>query len=172
MREERSSHIVDLLFAVALFGVFAISALLVVYMGARIYETTTNDMTHNFTSRTAVSYIREKMRHSDMENSVSIKLIDDIPTISLSSVTEDGIRYTYINSYAGYLEEANMETDALPERKDYSQLMELQSFSIRQVATGVYYVTVVDKSGESDFAYISTKSDQNIKGSAVAAPTE
>lgn len=172
MREERSSHIVDLFFAITLFGLFAISALMVVFMGIRIYETTTSDMTQNFTSRTAVSYIREKLRHSDMESAVSIEIIDDIPTITLTSVTDAGICYTYINSYAGYLEEADMLTEELPSRKDYSRLMELQSFSVRQVATGVYYVTVVDKKGITDFAYISTKCDQKIKGQAIMAPTE
>jgi len=170
MREEKTAHIVDLFFAVTLFGVFAISAIMVVFMGIKIYETTVNDMSRNFTSRTAVSYIREKLRQSDMEGSVSIETVDGLTTIVIQSVNDDNIRKVYINSYAGYLREATVYSAQIPTRDNFVKLMELQSFTVRQVATGIYYVTVVDTKGETDFAYISTKCDHKIKGQAIAAP--
>lgn len=170
MRREKTAHIIDLFFAITLFGVFAISAIMVVFLGIKIYETTVNDMSRNFTSRTAVSYIREKLRQSDMEGSVSIEEVDGLPTIVIQSVNDNGIRKVYINSYAGYLREATVYSLEVPSRDKFVKLMELQSFSVRQVATGIYYVTVVDTEGETDFAYISTKCNQKIKGQSIAAP--
>ena len=58
----RDKSIVDMLFLLALFGVFLISALFIVLFGANIYKKTVNDMDANFSARTSVSYITEKIR--------------------------------------------------------------------------------------------------------------
>ena len=54
MKQEHS-FIVDVLFVLALFGVFAISALVLVTIGADVYQHTVQDMSANYEPRTAVS---------------------------------------------------------------------------------------------------------------------
>lgn len=47
----------DILFVLALFGVFAVSALSLVTIGADVYQHTVEDMSVNYDSRTAVSIL-------------------------------------------------------------------------------------------------------------------
>ena len=57
-------------FVLALFGVFAVSALALVTIGADVYQHTVEDMGVNYESRTAVSYIMEKVRQNDTADSI------------------------------------------------------------------------------------------------------
>ena len=69
---QEKRHIVDILFVLALFAVFAFSALVLVILGANIYKSTVSSMSRNFESRTAGSYITEKIRQSDVCDSIYI----------------------------------------------------------------------------------------------------
>ena len=59
-QKQEKHFIVDILFVLALFGVFAVSALALVTIGADVYQHTVEDMGVNYESRTAVSYIMEQ----------------------------------------------------------------------------------------------------------------
>ena len=63
-QKQEKHFIVDILFVLALFGVFAVSALALVTIGADVYQHTVEDMGVNYESRTAVSYIMEKVRQN------------------------------------------------------------------------------------------------------------
>ena len=52
-------HAIDFLFPVTVFFVFTISALTVILLAARIYQSTTDDSQRNYTSGTALSYLTE-----------------------------------------------------------------------------------------------------------------
>ena len=53
----RQNHMVDFLFPVALLFVFALSALTVILLATRVYQTTTENSSLNYTARTSLSYI-------------------------------------------------------------------------------------------------------------------
>ena len=57
-----SIHTVDVLFPLLFILLFCFCALLVVLQGARIYEKTAAGLEENYTVRTAVSYLQEKVR--------------------------------------------------------------------------------------------------------------
>lgn len=57
-------HAIDFLFPVTVFFVFTISALTVILLAARIYQSTTDDSQRNYTSGTALSYLTEKLRQT------------------------------------------------------------------------------------------------------------
>lgn len=69
-QKQEKHYIVDILFVLALFGVFAVSALALVTIGADVYQHTVEDMGVNYESRTAVSYIMEKVRQNDTADSI------------------------------------------------------------------------------------------------------
>ena len=69
-QKQEKHFIVDILFVLALFGVFAVSALALVTIGADVYQHTVEDMGVNYESRTAVSYIMEKVRQNDTADSI------------------------------------------------------------------------------------------------------
>ena len=68
-------HMIDFLFPVALFFVFALSALTVLLLAARIYQSTTENSSLNYTSRTGLSYISEKIHQNDLGGHVSIGIL-------------------------------------------------------------------------------------------------
>lgn len=61
---KQKNHVVDLLFSLALFCVFAASALTIVIMGADVYQKSVNDMNRNSTIRTSLSYLSEKIHQN------------------------------------------------------------------------------------------------------------
>ena len=63
-QKQEKHFIVDILFVLALFGVFAVSALALVTIGADVYQHTVEDMGVNYERRTAVSYIWKMFRRS------------------------------------------------------------------------------------------------------------
>ena len=71
MKQERK-HIVDVLFVLALFVVFTLSALVLVILGANVYRQTVRYMDENYNARTAYSYLTEKVRQNDLYDSISI----------------------------------------------------------------------------------------------------
>ena len=55
-------HIVDFLFVLGLFFVFAFSALMLILIGSGVYKKTVDRMNENFNLRTTTAYITEKIR--------------------------------------------------------------------------------------------------------------
>lgn len=58
-------HITDLLFSLGLLCLFTISSLTVLLIGAHVYKQTALDMKTNYTTRTALTYVAEKVRQHD-----------------------------------------------------------------------------------------------------------
>ncbi len=172
MKHFKQPQIVDYIFSAALLGLFAISAIFVVFFGARVYETINTGINHNFTSRTAVSYITEKLRQRDSEGTATISVIDGISTIHLIKKTDEILENTYIYSDGGYLKEITLHDEEAPDLSLGIPIMELNKFDVKEVAGGVYSITVVDTDGNYETAYMSTKCDAKMRGLTSAAPVE
>ena len=61
-RHSQKHHTIDLFFAIALFCVFAVSALAVTVSGADLYHRITTQAAGEYQSFTALSYLEEKVR--------------------------------------------------------------------------------------------------------------
>lgn len=64
-------HSTDILFVLLLFLVFTSSALAVILLGAKVYQNTASRMESNYTVRTALAYVTEKIRHADESGAIS-----------------------------------------------------------------------------------------------------
>ncbi len=89
MQENQQKHIIDTLFVIALFCLFALSAIFLITIGANIYGKTVNNMEDNFNSRTALAYITEKVRQSDNADSISAGTFQECPALVITSRIED-----------------------------------------------------------------------------------
>ncbi len=107
--EKQKSHIVDVLFVLALFGVFALSALVLTSIGADVYRHTVQNMQENYETRTAASYLEEKVRRG--EDPV-IVTFSGVRALSLPEEI-GGTSYTTLLYYHdGYLRELYARSDA------------------------------------------------------------
>lgn len=163
-KKQEKHFIVDILFVLALFGVFAVSALALVTIGADVYQHTVEDMSVNYESRAAVSYIMEKVRQNDTADSVSLTTLEDVPALCMLSRIEGDTYCTYLYLYDGHLKELFMREDAslggqiLPAGTD---IMELQEFSLSYAADDLIRVSLRTASGEAHTFYIHVHCNTN-----------
>ena len=132
-QKQEKHFIVDILFVLALFGVFAVSALALVTIGADVYQHTVEDMGVNYESRTGVSYVMEKVRQNDTADSI----------------------FRYLSD--GHLKELFMREGAslggqvLPAGTD---IMDLQEFSLSYASDDLIRISLRTASGEDHTFYI------------------
>ncbi len=156
MKQEKH-FIVDILFVLALFGVFAVSALTLVTIGADVYQHTVTDMSINYESRTAVSYITEKIRQNDMEDGICLTTLEDVPALCMRSRVDEDIYCTYLYLYDGYLKELFMKQGAslggqiLPAGTD---ILQLKNLTMDYAASHLIRISLQTPSGEQHTFYI------------------
>lgn len=98
----------DVLFVLALFVVFTLSALVLVILGASVYKQTVSYMDENYTARTAYSYLTEKVRQNDLYDSISIGQLEGTPALVLTREINGTNYATYLYLHDGSLRELFM----------------------------------------------------------------
>lgn len=98
-------HTVDILFVITLFAVFAISVMTLTGVGARVYESIVNRMDENFNSRTAFTYISNKVHQSDADGNVTLGEFGGVEALIISEEIDNITYNTYLYYYDGYLKE-------------------------------------------------------------------
>lgn len=153
-------HVIDFIFPIAVFFVFAASSLAVLILAANIYRSQTEDASENYTARTSLSYINEKIRQNDSEGGISIRTKEGRDCLALSS-THDGVTYTtYIYEYDGMLMELFARDDVDVTLRDGKNIMEIQDFSMEETSEGLFRFTSVDFEGNETTLVASERSTQ------------
>lgn len=164
MKQERK-FVVDILFVLALFGVFAISALVLVTIGADVYQHTVRDMSKNYDSRTATAYITEKVRRADArleDGSRAVTIGDFVDTPALILTDEiNGERFaTYLYYHEGWLRELYIRENSYfgDEMLDAGQkILELDSLEYSQPDERLIHVNMMLPDQTSKTLYLSLK---------------
>lgn len=155
------SHMTDFLFIITLFGVFTVSALFAVVIGANVYRSTTQQMDANYSKRTATAYITEKVRQHDTTDSMEIQTIDGICCLIFHETFNDEAYSTYIYADDGYLKESFVK-DTLGFSSDYGEnILEIRDFSIASVSDNTLSMSITDINGNTTHAYITVRSQVN-----------
>lgn len=115
--KQEKHFVVDVLFVLALFGVFTISALVLITVGADVYQHTVRDMSRNYDDRTAIAYITEKVRQSDCilsdgSYAISLGSLEQQPALILTDEWDGDAYCTYLYLYDGWLKELYIRKDA------------------------------------------------------------
>ena len=64
-------HMIDILFPIMLWAILLICSVFAMILGIHFYEKTTNRISSNYETRTALSYLREKIHQNDQCESIS-----------------------------------------------------------------------------------------------------
>lgn len=156
---KRDKSIVDALFLLALFGVFLICALFVVLFGAKIYKNTVKNSETSFNSRTALSYVSEKIRQNDNSQGISIEDTSDGTVVKLSQTVNNRVFNTYLYEYDGYLMEYTTNEGNSLNKKFGSNIMQISGFSVEEKSPSLYKFSVSDADGYNTEFFISVYSD-------------
>lgn len=95
-RRQYPVHVIDFLFVLSLFCVFTVSAFLVVAIGARVYRSTADHMEDTYSTRTALSYVAEKIRRHDESGLVSLSSLEGHPALLLKDQEAGKTYITYL----------------------------------------------------------------------------
>lgn len=151
-------HTVDFLFTITLLAFFAISALMAIVIGARVYERITQNMAINYDSRTSMAYVTEKIRQHDTKGAVSSQTIDGIVCLTFSQKEGTETYTTYIYEYKGALMElfSNNAAGFLPESGQ--EILQIRDFSVSEPISGLYKISITDSRGENTLIYAGIRS--------------
>ena len=72
----KNKHVIDMIFPIALFFVFISSCFIVLILSFHTYRKTVQLEQSNYQTRTALSYITQKIHQNDLIDSVSLQQID------------------------------------------------------------------------------------------------
>ncbi len=154
--KQEKRHIVDVLFVLALFAVFALSALILVILGANIYKSTVSSMSRNFESRTASSYIAEKIRQNDVYDSIYIDSLEGHEALVFSKDVYGSVYATYIYFHDGELKELFMRVGSnigSAPLEAGTTIMKLQDFQPKYIDDNLLAITLVTAEGETKTVY-------------------
>ena len=137
-----TKHMIDILFALALFGLFTVSTIVLIIFGANVYQTTVDHMHANFTARTNVSYVTEKFRQADQYDGIQLGSIQDIPALTFYENINNEAYVTYIYAYEGKLYElfARKDLEMFPDSGQ--AILDVASFSVEQPKSNLFHLTI------------------------------
>lgn len=133
MEQKQQRHIIDIIFVLALFCLFALSAIFLITIGADIYGKTVDNMESNFHTRTALAYVTEKVRQSDVEGRVSIGEFNGHQALVITSRISDIDYNTYIYEYNGCLKELMCRQDVILGPEAGQDILEVSEFMLAPV---------------------------------------
>lgn len=169
MNKTEKRYNIDSVFVLLLFAVFAGCILLVLLFGASSYESLIKRDTKAYDSRTAVSYIAAKLRHSDEKNSIFVGSFsdrtdeskDDITTLYLKYPTDEGNYYTKIYYYDGYIREVLCADKSGLKPEDGNEILKAKRMVFLQKGK-VVTVTIQNSDNSVNSLSFCPRSDQEV----------
>lgn len=158
--QEKQPHIVDVIFVLALFGLFALSAMALIITGSGIYQNTVNNMKSNYETRTSSSYVTEKVRQGNGFEEVEIAGTD---ALAVKKEVAGTSYITYLYSYDGYLRELFISADKeftdslLPAGQ---KITELSSMSIDKKSDKIIEIILYHEDNSSNKLLLNTYSGE------------
>lgn len=158
MEVKQQKHIIDILFVIALFCLFTLSAIFLISIGADIYGKTVTNMENNFETRTALAYVTEKVHQSDRKDRISIGTLGDCEALVITSHAANSEYHTYLYEYEGQLKELMVRQGIILGPEAGQNILEVSDFHIRLVNDKLIGCTIEINADESYDLYISLHS--------------
>lgn len=134
MNQEQKKHSIDSLFTFLLLLVFCLFSLLLAGMGSAIYRNGTAHLNENYTSRTAIAYLQEKVRQHDRSGDIALSEVEGIPAVRFHDTVEGNSFYTYVYFYDDSLCELFVHENTAPLANMGTRIVELASFDVEPAA--------------------------------------
>jgi len=159
MKTMNKGHRLDTVFVLIIFCIFAVSVLMVLMLGAGIYQNMTELSREQQNERTVLSYIRTKVRSNDENGRIYIGEFNGLPALLYDEEFDGRVFRTAIYHYDGYIYELYSEVGIDFAPNEGTQIMPLDSISFETLESGVIRVSAGTK---SILLHIRTSSDQVI----------
>lgn len=145
--KQKQSYTTDVLFTVGLFCLFAATAFILVMIGVHVYQRTVDHMQDTFSTRTALSYVAEKLRQHDTAGAVELTELDGTPALRMTDRVGDSEYATYIYSDGGSVYELTVGEGTQPSLDLGEQIIAVRDFAIRDAGNGFLEFSASDSAG-------------------------
>ncbi len=160
---QKDQHIIDIIFILSLFCVFAVLALFVVVLGANVYKGISNVMTENYAVRTSLSYITEKIRQGDAHGEITVEQLGGGDALVITQdITNEGTLQTAEYETWIYVDNGNL-MELVVNAGDEVQpgggqpIMELKELRVEDMDGRLFKMTAVDAEGGTYESMVSLK---------------
>lgn len=152
------NHVIDYFFILGLFFVFTATALVVVLIGVNVYEATVANMNENYTSRTALTYVGEKIRQNDSSGTISVGEIQGSDALIIEKNVNSVPYLIYIYAYDGKLKELFIKKDQSFIPGDGDTIMDVAYFNVSQQSNNLIKIETTDSNGKTLETFINLHS--------------
>jgi hypothetical protein len=161
----RYIHTADAVFALVLFGAFAMAMLMVLMTGAQAYQGIRDNVEQHYSEETCLGYISMKVRHYDSAGgAVYMGDVGGIPALMLRE-EYDGVGYiTAIYIKDGYVKELYADESFEFEPDAGLDILAAGSLTMSFVEDGLLAVKCVGTGGGSAEVYLNLRAFQNDGG--------
>lgn len=154
MKLNTKKHSGSTLFTILLLFIFILFTLFLSGMGAAIYKNCTANLNENYTSRTAIAYLSEKIRQHNSKDSIYLSEIEGHEALVFRELIHDEPFLTYIYHYNNALYELFTREDTAAAVQSGSPVVALQDLIIQtetvaDTAMPLLHVTVFGPEGDS-----------------------
>lgn len=157
MRGERS-HSVQALLCLLLYGLFALLSLLLVLIGARVYQGITDGAQARSSWRASLSYVANKVRAADGAGRIRLTE-EDGATVLMLGQGDGTVRYeTCIYYHDGALRELLQRADTAFSPDKGEPVVALEDFTIREEGPGLL-VLEARAGGETHAVHVALRAD-------------
>ncbi len=157
--DNRRSNKIDSVFVIALFTVFAITAFLLILIGAKQYQHTADMMDTNYESRTISSYLTEKIRQNDGTESIFVTELDGVSALALASYENDVTYVTYIYYYDEALREIMVTDNSVFSLATGQKIIKTNGFYAEFIESDLLKITITTTEGTTKDLYLSLHSN-------------
>lgn len=133
-----------------LYLIIVILSVMIISLGKNIYDNINKERNTNYELRVSLSYIANKARQSDKQNSVEIKGLHGVNALVINEVFDEEKYQTWIYFYDGAIYEMFTDEENPFELSDGMKVVEADMFNIEEVKRDLYKFTAVsdDESAE------------------------
>ena len=124
----KNKHVIDLIFPLSLFFVFISSCVIVLILSFHVYKETIDLEQVNYESRTALSYIVQKIHQNDTSQAISLCQKEKSDVL----VIKDQNYVTYIYEDDGYLKELFVQENIEFNKKDGKKIIPVSKLKMKQ----------------------------------------
>ena len=143
---------------ITLFVVFAISVLMLTGTGAGVYRNIVDDMENNYDSRTAGTYLFNRIHRADEHGNVTIGDFNGENAILMLEEIDNITYCTYLYYHEGNLCELFTRYGQDIDPSYGNAIIALEDYSVTQVTDTLYRFDFTTKNGESSSLYVHTHS--------------
>jgi len=132
---------IDTIFVLIVFSIFAVSVLIVLMLGASIYQNINEISREGESEHTALSYIWTKTKNFDNADSISIGEFNGVPALFIDETFGDYDFRTTIYHYNGWLYELFSEATLEFSPADGSRIVMVDDLTFEAVDDGLFRAT-------------------------------